>query len=311
MPGPSAPLLSAKVDAPCLYPGWHPAEFGLKDHTVFLYDDWYYLISIYLSPEHWEDRFAYARSQDLCTWQVLDPILTQRLPGAWDAFRVWAPFVIQEEGVFYLFYTGVTQEITQSIMLATSTNPADPASWQSQGMVFQPNHPTMIWPGRGFWSDARDPTVLPGENQYYLYYTGLDRAGGIIGVALAPSLAGPWNDAGPILTLPNAIPESAGVLSYQNHYYLYYHRTQTDPGAKVHVGDRPAGPWTQNAPLSPGWAHEFWQDRDGNWRTSYLTDYSVTIDRVIWDQGQDPPMPLIQSTRHHLYLPSLKTPLVD
>ena len=51
---------------PCEHPGWFPEDFGLKDHTVFWYAGYYYLMSNYINPE---TKFAYARSTDFCTWE--------------------------------------------------------------------------------------------------------------------------------------------------------------------------------------------------------------------------------------------------
>ena len=82
----------------CENPGWFPTEFGLKDHSIFWYDGYYYIVSIFLPPE---DRFAYARSDNFCDWEVLSPILTERIPGAWDEMSIWAPFVFEEDGNYF------------------------------------------------------------------------------------------------------------------------------------------------------------------------------------------------------------------
>ncbi|MEJ2710633.1 MAG: family 43 glycosylhydrolase, partial [Anaerolineales bacterium] len=126
----------------CSPQGWFPSEFGLKDHSVFWYDGYYYIAANYLPGER---RFAYARSQDLCTWEELEPVLSQRTPGTWDESAVWAPFVFEEAGTYYMYYTGVTRDYTQSIMLATTTDPSDPQSWQVQDLLFQPQHPGTRW----------------------------------------------------------------------------------------------------------------------------------------------------------------------
>ncbi len=218
------------------------------------------------------------------------PILTQRIPGTWDAFRIWAPFVIREveptggDPMYFMFYTGVTADITQSIMLATTTTPHDPASWQPQGMVFQPDHPGMIWAGAGRWSDARDPMVVYSQNRYYLYYTGLDVDGGILGVAVADSIFGPWQDLGPTLTLAGAMLESPTILEKNGFFFLVYHRVLDGVGPEIRMAPSPTGPWTSPIPVALGWAHEFFQAADGSWMTSYLTDYSVTVDRLEWVQ---------------------------
>lgn len=266
----------------CSPRGWAPQEFGLKDHTIFWYNGAYYLASIYLTTSRYEDRFAYARSVDLCSWEELDPILTERQTDTWDEFRIWAPFVFEEDGVYYLYYTGVTNEYTQSTMLATSTNPADPSAWIPRGMIFQPQHPGMSWQGAGHWSDARDPTVLKANGRYYLYYTGADQDRGIVGVATADNPVGPWRDWGAMIQGEGGMLESPGVIEYDGWYYLFYNHTDTAIGPQIHVGPTPTGPWSAPSDLQPGWAHEIWTAPDGTWMTSYLTSYSVTIRPVQW-----------------------------
>ena len=285
---------------PCPQPGWFPTTFGLKDHHVFWYDGFYYLISIYISPE---TRFAYGRSSDLCTWEELTPVLPQRTPGNWDEAAIWAPFVYEESGVYYLYYTGVTHSIAQSIMLATSTDPSDPNSWQPQGVIFQPDHMSMVWEGFDTWSDCRDPTMVKIGDVYYLYYTGLDIGGGIVGVATATSPYGPWMDWGSILTLSQGMAESATLVHYGSSYYLVYHDTAL--GEHFRIGPGPTGPWTNAHPFTPGWAHEIWQDQDGAWYTSFLTNYKVKISSLTWDTFYQPPHPAIGGDVYHLTLPLL------
>lgn len=289
---------AAAIATACQRPGWFPTTFGLKDHSVFWYNGFYYLISIHESPN---DRFVYGRSSDLCTWEELAPVLPQRTPGAWDEAAMWAPFVYEENGVYYLYYTGVTYAIAQSIMLATSTDPADPASWQTQGVVFQPTHPGKVWGGFNTWSDCRDPTMLKIRSIYYLYYTGLDQAGGIVGVATASSPLGPWYDWGAILTLSNGMAESSTLAAHGSSYYLFYH--DTSQSSHFRIGPGPTGPWTEAYGFAPGWAHEVWQGQDGYEYTSFLTDYSVTISRLIWDTFYNPPRPFIGENVYHLMIP--------
>ena len=291
---------------PCPEPGWFPTEFGLKDHTVFQHDGVYYLASIYLGNDGYEDRFAYAVSPDLCQWQDLGGILQDRPASAWDGFRIWAPYVYQENGTYYMFYTGVTEALAQSIMLATSTDPSDPTSWQRQGVVFQPDHPGMVWGGFGTWSDCRDATVIRAGELYYMYYTGLDNDGGIVGLATATAPAGPWSDQGPILTEPGAMLESPTVVAYSGLYYLLYHHTgSSSAGEMYHYGPAPGGPWAEPIPLRPGWAHEVWTGLEGEWYTSFLTDYTVTIQPLLWDDAYTPARPFIGTEVHRLFVPLL------
>ena len=277
--------------------GWFPTEFGLKDHTVFWYDGYYYLASIYLDSQ---DRFAYARSVDLCNWDDLFPILTEHTLGEWDEMNIWSPYVYEESGFFYMYYTGVTYTMTQSIMLAISENPADPHSWQPQGMIFQPNHSGMIWV-KDQWADCRDPMIIKYENQYYLYYTGSDTGGGIIGVATALSPTGPWTDLGSIIPpLPGALAESSTIAQVEGTYYLFYN--QTGVGELFRMGTSPTGPWQDPLPFHPGWAHEIWVTPQGDWFTSYLTTPTVTISPLTWDDFYQPAHPWIGTDVFHILL---------
>lgn len=295
--------------------GWFPAEFGLKDHSVFRFGETYYLVSTVL-PE--ESSFAYARSKDLCHWEVLEPILKDRVPHTWDEQRVWAPSVYEEDGLYYLYYTGVTDETTQSILAAVSSDPSDPTSWKPQRTLFQPNHPGMVWT-KGGWADCRDPFVTKVGDRYYLLYTGRDEAGGMIGLAVASSPLGPWDDQGSILTLSGpdrsaqVMPESPGVLQHEGVFYLYYHDTEW--GEQVSTSrasaDKPlSGPWSPPRSLRPGWAFEFWPGAEGKTYASYLTDYSVSISPVSWDTYYTPPQPYLGEAIHHLRLPLLRGPLL-
>jgi hypothetical protein len=282
----------------CANFGWFPKDFGLKDHSIFYFDGYYYLIANYVPGEQY---FAYARSLDMCSWENLNPVLDER-SDPWDTHAVWAPFVYYDDGLYYMYYTGIKgpyPDLTQSIMLATSSNPADPNSWVQQGMIFQPDHDHMIWEDHT-WADCRDPMVFKVGDTYYLYYTGRDEAGGIIGLATASSPEGPWFDWGATMILEEAqIPESPTIFIYDGVYYLFY----SNQGGHYRIGASPNGPWLEEIPFNPGWAHEVWTGQDNLTYTSYLTNYSVTISQLIWDDAYYPPRPFIGSAIFHTFLP--------
>jgi beta-xylosidase len=230
----------------------------------------------------------------LCEWEQLSFVLSKRVPHKWDEQAVWAPFVHYENGIYYLYYTGVTKDVTQSILLATSNDPSDPSTWQSQEMVFQPEHPGMDWQ-EGIWADCRDPTVVKIEDSYYLICSAKDEDGSIIGLATSPTPTGPWEDYGSILGSGEEVMlESPTLVQYGDLYYLLYNHSKQ--GEYFRIGKDPAGPWGEPIPFHPGWAHEIWQDPQGNWFTSHLTDYSVTIVPLIWDTSKHPPNPIIEET---------------
>jgi hypothetical protein len=281
--------------------GWFPTEFGLKDHHVFIFDGYYYLISNYIPGEKF---FAYARSTDLCDWENLTPVLEQR-KSEWESSAVWAPYVYEEGGTYYLYYTGVKGPIpylTQSIMLATSTNPADPDAWEQQGMIFQPDHENMIWEDNQ-WADCRDPMVMKIDDTYYLYYSGRDVDGGIIGLATSDAPDGSWTDWGSILTiLEDPIPESPTVFVHDTVFYLFYNHQ----GEDYRIGASPGGPWSNETRFTPGWAHEFWFGMESQTYTSYLTNLNVTISPLGWDSLFVPPRPYIGTEIYLFMIPILK-----
>jgi hypothetical protein len=135
---------------------------------------------------------------------------------------------------------------------------------------------------------------------YHMYYTGLDSSGGIIGLATAPDLMGPWTDLGSILEpVPGEMLESPTLAYYSGHYYLFYNLAQE--GGYFRIGDTHFGAWQQPFLFRPGWAHEIWQSHDGGLHTSYLTDYTVTINPIMWDDFYFPPHPTIESVNHLLF----------
>jgi hypothetical protein len=275
-------------------------NYRLKDHTLFRYRDYFYLAAIRIEHSNSDGRgeydFAYARTRDFCTWEDLGAILGPGAAGDADEAYIWAPHVVEEGGVFYLFYTGVNRNIAQSIMLATSTNPAEPGSWQKQGVVFRPDHEGMIYGGPDVWSDARDPMVLRYANRYYLFYTGRDVSGGIVGVATMDSLEGAWRDLGAVFqTSALVMPESPFVLHAGTYFYLYYNASGAErSGEAWRWAPSPFGPWQPGGAEAPGWAHDFLVD-DGEWWASYILGdgAAIGVTRLRWLAEAQPPRPAI------------------
>jgi hypothetical protein len=158
----------------------------------------------------------------------------------------------------------------------------------------------MLWQP-GSWADCRDPAVFRVGELLYLYYTGSDANGGIIGVATAEHPAGPWQDWGAVMPPAPIIPESPTLFYANQSYYLFFHYSG---GAEAYrIGASPAGPWTEPYLLAPGWGHEVWADQSGQSYTSYLTSYAVTIAPLTWNQFFDPPRPFIGGQVFNIVLP--------
>jgi hypothetical protein len=282
------------------YEAWSlpDANARVKDHTLFAYQDAFYLVTMVETTqakqqeERGSETLACARTEDFCTWDYLGVALRTGEEGTADETALWAPYVVQEGETSYLFYTGVNRHFAQSIMLATSTTPDDPRSWSRRGVVFRPHHEGMIYAGEESWSDARDPMVLPYEGRYYLYYTGRDIAGGIVGVAMAESLEGPWRDLGAVLrTSHEVMPESPFVVEAHGFFYLFYNAAHI--GEQWVWGPSPFGPW-QPPPTDegPGWAYDF-LFTGVTWLASFVMGDGrhIGFAPVFWDTSHDPPRP--------------------
>lgn len=284
-----APPARVAPAAPCATPLSIPGV-RLKDHSLFAFDGFFYLVAIRIDLPNTDGRgelsFAYARTHDFCAWEELAAPLRHGDPGDPDEAYIWAPHVIAVGDTFYMYYTGVNRQIAQTIMLATSTNPADPQSWQKQGAVFRPHHPDAVYPGPQAWSDCRDPMVLAHQGRYYLYYTGANRAGPIVGLAVADAPAGPWYDLGAVYAAaePGRLPESPYVVEQAGLFYLFYNAS--GPGAsgtRWRWSTSPFGPWQPAVDQPRGWAYDFFR-ADQGWLATYLlgNGEAIAIAPIRW-----------------------------
>lgn len=115
-----------------------------------------------------EDSFAHATSPRLLsqTWTKQKPALTVEAGSPWNEAHLWAPHVVQHDGLYYMFYCGGDADHTRyKIQLATSK---DLVNWKRH-----PKNPMIV---DGY--DARDPFVLRADGKWYLYYTATSEPAG-------------------------------------------------------------------------------------------------------------------------------------
>ena len=90
-------------------------------------------------------NIGYAWSYDGISWNIhtSNPVLTQT-PGSWDAYMVFDPLVIRENGQYKMWYAGIeTTALLTKIGYATST---DGINWQkdtSNNPVLKPEN--LFW----------------------------------------------------------------------------------------------------------------------------------------------------------------------
>lgn len=238
---------SAGAADPGMYQFTDPGSY-LKDFSIIKAGGDFHIFYIRGragSTESWEELgnevdFGHATSRNLRDWNIAAPVMKTR-PGTWESRNVWAPHVVEHDGRFYMYYTGVNQNVAQQIGLATAE--ADLLLWWRH-----PDNPVLtppVWSGwsEDEWSDGRDPCVLLGDDKHYLYYStaGPNPAGatkeGVIAVAESTDLVH-WETVGPAV-LTDYIPESPCVFQHGEHYYLI----TSAQGRGVWRSDNPVEGW--------------------------------------------------------------------
>jgi hypothetical protein len=274
---------------------WPQPSYRAKDFSILEKNGWYHLVYTRVQrfvPHHWSDgtrtilnetTFGHAISRDLETWQELDSVLTVSPNGAsWDAHHLWAPSLVEHGGTTWMFFAGVRDR-------QESTSPSDwVPRWQSIGAAYSTDPelrqwvrlPAPVWaacpdfnlPGVSWalcnatvphgTAGFRDPYVeapAPGSGDpWLLYFTArprTDQYNYVVGVAQAPSPAGPWSDAGALWStyLPplNSKVESPHVFRRGDQWNLFFTGDDGSTGiARQTAAGSPFGPWTAQASLN-------------------------------------------------------------
>lgn len=279
-----------------------------KDFALLKHDGLYHIFYIRANrdlPDSSEVNFGHAVSKDLWYWTQYPPVV-QAGASSWDSSQVWAPSMVERDGVFYMFYTGVCTipgvlGCWQSIGIATST---DLMEWnRMDAPVYEcPDVPWSVCDSALTSNAFRDPFVMPDPahpGQWLLYYVtfpAADSAGMVVGVAGSDGDFTHWSDLG-WLWITNrqysysTIVESPHLFEHAGLWYLFFTTNAGQP-LTFWTGPDPVGPvgsWTPHGRLSwmlgqdtsTWYASEYF--RDG------LVDYfafvqaeRITIMRMVW-----------------------------
>ena len=206
--------------------GYSPPGGYVKDFCVFLVDGRLHLFHIDGRPGEIcyatgnEISFGHASTGDYCRW-IRHPMPLAIAERPWESEHVWAPFVYQRAGLYYMFYMGSGQG-QHFISYATS---ADLERWTR-------------WPqGPIRCAVGRDPFVFDQGDRAILLYTA--HAGGARISARASLDMLSWEPLPDILFIPHGEAsgniESCSMHPLNDRYVLWFNDcrtvyTDTPPG---------------------------------------------------------------------------------
>ena len=180
---------------------------------------------------HFNASLGHAVSEDLKNWRVLPDALHPGSSGSWDDLATWTGSVIEADGTWYLFYTGVNQAEKGLIQRIGAARSSDLIHWERVGDApLIEADPT--WYERlnlDAWHDEawRDPWVFKHEDRYHALITARCKSGapdgrGVIGHAVSNDLLN-WK-VGPPLSEPGAFGqlEVPQLIEVNGHYRLLF-----------------------------------------------------------------------------------------
>lgn len=247
-------------------PGYRAKDFALLRHQG-LYHLFYTRRNVNVPLDSTEKDLGHAVSVDLISWSQLDPVLPVR-PGFWDNHHIWAPHIVESDGVFYMFYTGVSHipgvyHYHQRIGLATS---GDLLNWNrlDEPVMWCEDAPWTYCNTLSADTAIRDAFVMPSTGtpgEWWMYFStsfAEEPLSMVTGVVETPDLGGAsWIDRGPLaVTGPSVtgshLCESPHLFDHDGLWFLMWTTNKSQPLVYATSAD-PIGPaeaWTYRGTLS-------------------------------------------------------------
>ncbi len=168
---------------------------------------------------------GHATSVDLYSWRTEEPALVADTSLPWEERGIFAPYVIEHHGRWYMFYSSHNLAKAQYMCLATSENLFAWRRYCSNPLFL----PSLTW---AYWASnepcsCRDPHVIKHEQYGFIMYWVADmkhpRNHSCIAASVSSDLFH-WQEVGPVLVRR---------WSYDEHY-----TTKTESPCVVGRGDR-------------------------------------------------------------------------
>jgi arabinan endo-1,5-alpha-L-arabinosidase len=221
-------------------------DFDFPDPSILqAADGWYYAYATQgITPEFEYQNIQIARSRDLVHWERLPDALPQKPSWAKYTWDFWAPHVIYDNGVYYMYYSAEPDEgAGLCLAVATAEQPAGPFTDKGEPLKCGP----------GF--SHIDPFAFddPESGTHYLYW-GSNSTPIRVQELSADRLDFQPDTVPTFVLLPQSVRpyegllEGAWVIYRQGYYYLF---TSGDaccgPGARYAVmvarSSSPTGPF--------------------------------------------------------------------
>lgn len=120
-----------------------------------------------------------AWSDDLLHWELTDPILFPQDGAPWEHGGLYRPDLIEEDGVFYLYYNAKTDPQPKAQGGGWHEQTGIATSRDLKHWVRYPGNPVLANGGPDAWDSrfASNPFVVRHAGKWGMYYFGLDRMG--------------------------------------------------------------------------------------------------------------------------------------
>jgi beta-fructofuranosidase len=196
-------------------------------------------------PDRVRTTWQHAASEDLTEWRELPPALTPGPPNSYDAGGIWTGSVVENDGIFYLFYTAHDPGAPnpQTICVATST---DLVSFERY-----PGNPLLLPPPNCESVDWRDPFVFfnEDENSWWMLIAARRNGGwrwtrGCIMLATSPDLISWTIEEEPLYDPGDTFcPECPELWAMDGSWYLVYSRFSESVGTTFRNSTSARGPF--------------------------------------------------------------------
>jgi hypothetical protein len=252
-------------------------------------------------------------------------------PGFFDRSHVWAPSIVERDGVYYMFYTGVSDSAGvdssyQRLGLATSVdlvhwNRLDQPIFDFTQVPWATGDSTNAAPFRDPFV-MQDPTTSGRWLMAYSTAPASDPGGMIVGLASSDGDFAAWQDLQPLWITQRAYTfndqvESPHLFEHDGLWYLFFTTGSGQPITFATAAD-PLGPlayWTYRGRLgtmigtnSLGWfASEYFRDGLVEY-FAYVNGDRVEINRILWTTGWQ--FTLAQPELFHVQMAYWITPAV-